>query len=610
VAADDIFGFINDVYSLLPEQDVLRFGELWTAYEQTLGDVWTRLFQSQLASVISTLPNYNIHRWLEHEFDATTQVNLPATYTSNQDVSQGINLSTQYLIKFSVNGGSPVEVNLTGAVPANTTGAEIAAAINVAAGFSLASLVTNNALVQFTSNTTGPSSSITFYPASVPAADASAIVLGLAPADLPETFPEFPYIFMLVDSTIVSIPALQDFIRPQSVTIALTENVDYSIEFGSGLIAFAVAPPSFMWAPNTLYNYETPYNNFGYLINYYAPNTPAYLETVQGLWFAYWTGPSPENIKRSLYLLFGLPTAAQAGTVTNVTPTTIYLTYNDNSTATFTIPNGLYALVSVGDTVEQYQPLTTGVNVLDKINSPGFLAREVGTAGIQQFLTQNATMGSNNGTQFRIGPNPATATTTTNITIAGMVGARSVSFSVNVTMTAGINVLSLNEGTTYGLNMTYGMTVTGTGIPPGSYITQIIPSTDEQIALQTIEQNTYLPQIDVNAFVSANINLGNVRTFLTNLQPKSRTYLFQIIVGSFADELVMAEDLGLAISFDVSSNVDYNPNTYAQQSDLTDAETDPQTGIILDDGGWSMTDYVDIEVYNGATLVETLHVEG
>ena len=610
MASTDIFDFLNDVWGLLPETDQMRFGELWTAYEQTLGDYWTKLLQSQLNAVIGNLQNYNIQRWLQHEFDSTTQANIAATYTTNQDLSQGINLTTQYLIRFSVNGGPQIEVNLTGAVPTNTTGAEIISAINSAAGFTFAALVVDNALIQFTSNTQGSGSTITFYPASIPSADASAIVLGFDPSTLPQTFPEFAFAYTLSGTNIVSIPTLQDKIRAESVTITLTENVDYQIEFGSGIIMFAAPPPAFMWAQNTLYNLETPYNNFGYLMNFYASNTPSYLKAVKGLWFAYWTGPSPQNIQRSLYLLLGLPTASKNGTVTNVTATQVFLTYTDSTTETFTIPSGLFAIVSVGDAVEQFQPLTTGVSVLDKVNSPGFLAREVGGSGIQSFLTQNASLGANAGAQFTIGPSPATLDATENITISGNVGNRNTSFAVNATITSGSNIVSLTSGTIYTLNLKYGMRVIGPGIPAGSYIASLIPATDESIALKTIEQNSYLPQIDVDAFVNANISLSNIRTFLTNLQPKSRTYLFQIIVGNFSDLLAIDEYLVQDISFDLSSNVDYNPNTYAQQSDLTDAETNPNTGIVLDDAGWTMTDYLDIEVYNGATLVETLHVEG
>lgn len=530
-AATDLFDFINDLYSLLPDSDRNRFGELWTAYEQTLGDFWTKLLQSQLNCVINTLQNYNIQRWLLHSFDDSTQVSLAATYTTNQDLSQGINLTTRYLIRFSVDGGPQIEVNLTGINPARTTSVEIRDKINAAAGFAFAALVVDDALLQFTSPTKGPASDITFHPASIPGADASGIVLGLDQLDLPQSFPEFHYSYQLVDTNIVSIPKLQNKVRDESVTQTLLEGTDYAIQFGTGVISFKVVPPASMWAQNTLYNFETPYNNFGYLMNFYAPNTAGYLKAVKGLWFAYWTGPRPENIKRSLYLLFGLPTASKAGVVTSLSPTEIMLTYADNSTETFAIPANLFAIVSVGDTVEQFQPLTTGVSVLDKVNSPGFLEREVGRAGIQRFLTQFASKGLN-------------------------------------------------------------------------------PNTDESKALKTVEENTYLPQIDVNAFISADINLGNVRTFLTNLQPKSRTFLFQIIVGTFSDLLSMGEALAQQISFDVSSNVDYNPNTYAQQSDLDDAETNPDTGIKLDDGGWTLVDYVDMEVYWGATLVDTLHVEG
>lgn len=528
-ADTDLFGFINDLYGLLPESDQIRFGELWTAYEQTLGDVWTRLLQSQLSSVISTLPLYNTKRWLQHAFDSSTAVELSATYTTNQDISQGLNLTARNLIRFSVDGAAQVEVNLTGANPNSTTNLEILSKINAAAGFDFATLVVDNALIQFNSPTRGVASNITFYPASNPAADASAIILGLDPATLPLKLPEFAYSYALIDSNIASIPKLQDKIRKESVSLTLTEGTNYTVS--SGLIFFASPPPALLWAPDTLYNFETPYNNYGFLIDFYDKNSAQYLKAVQGLWFAYWTGPRPENIKRSLYLLCGLPTASDNGTVSALTTNSITLTYTDGAAETFTIPKNLLALVGPGDPVTKYQPLTTGITVLDKVNSPGFLAREVGRTGVQRFLTQNAT---------------------------------------------------------HGLGAT----------------------TDETKALKTVEQNTYLPQIDVNAFVTTDINLGNIKTFLTNMQPKSRTFLLQILVGNFSDELVMDEIIFQSISMDVTPNLDYNPNTYAQQSDLTDAEIDPATGMVLDSEAFIMVDYLSIDVYQSGTLTETLHIEG
>ena len=112
MASDDIFGFLNDVWDLLPGEDRVRFGELWKAYEQSYGAIWMKMMDSSLASNIDHIPLYNNQRWLKHLFDATTEVDRAAAFTTNQDVSQGINLTLRYLIKFSVDGGAPVEVDL------------------------------------------------------------------------------------------------------------------------------------------------------------------------------------------------------------------------------------------------------------------------------------------------------------------------------------------------------------------------------------------------------------------------------------------------------------------------------------------------------------------
>jgi hypothetical protein len=173
----------------------------------------------------------------------------------------------------------------------------------------------------------------------------------------------------------------------------------------------------------------------------------------------------------------------------------------------------------------------SGIEVYDKVNSPGFLSREIGRTGVQPFLTQYATRGHG-------------------------------------------------------------------------------PNTDETMALTLLEQNTFLPQIDVNAFISQNISLANVRTFLLNIRPMSRTFLFQIIAGVFDDQLSFDEFVGLGVSMDVTANVDSNENTYAQQSDLDDAETNPDTGIRLNTDWMAIFDMLDIEVYHGVTLVDSFTVSG
>jgi hypothetical protein len=542
-----IFDYLNDVWDLLPDQDKVRFGETWKAYEQTYGYVWMQQFDSDLANTITRLPLYNILRWIQHEFDSTTQVLRAATYTSPQDFGIPIDLSSRYLVKFSVDGGPGVQMDLRGLNPSATTLAEIVTRINTLIGSSIAKATDSNQLLTLTSLTTGPGSILTFYPASVPSQDASFIVFGLDPAQLPLTLPQFVYTYQLADTRVVGIPILQDKIHDEDVTVLLTQNTDYSVDFGTGIISFAAAPPALMWAKDTLINYETPYNNFGFLMNLYAANTASYLKAVKGLWFAFWQGPRPEYIRRSLYLLFGLPTASKNGTVTSTSDTQIVLTYTDTTTETFAIPNNLVAIVFKGQSVEQYQPLVNGINVFDKVNYPGFLRKEVGRPGVDPFLTQNASLGTN-------------------------------------------------------------------------------PNTDESMALLILEENTYLPQINVDAFISSTISVDNVQTFLKNIQPKSRTFLLQILVGVFQDQLELLDEgyTGLTngdfpngipslifdIDFDATPNVDWNYNTMGNQDTWNEAEDNPFTALTLDDEVLLFGDFGQVDVYQSAVLIDSFSLEG
>lgn len=529
--SDDIFNFLNDVWDLLPERDRDRFGETWKAYEQTYGDAWTKFIERDLAVNVDRVPLYNNQRWLLHTFNDDTKVERAAKFRSNQDLGKGLNLSARHLVNISVDGGTPIEIDLRGSDPTATTNVEIRDKINFAFGFKFCELVVLNALLDFTSPTKGVNSLITFHPASDSLKDATELVIGIALGDLPKSFPDFPIEFLLGDKLIVGIPEFRDTIHPEQATVILQEDIDYRIEFNTGIISFAATPPEELWAKNNLVNLQTPFNNFGFLMDFFDDNKPGYLKAVRGLWFAFWTGPRPENIRRSLYLLFGLPTANQTGTVTSITATQITITNDDQTVDVFEIPSGLIAVVSVGDTVSRFQPLVDGIVVLDKVNSPGFLEREVGRPAVEPFLTESASRGSG-------------------------------------------------------------------------------PNTDETRALKLLEEHTYLPQINVNSFISPDIKLANVRTFLRNIQPKSRTFLFQILVGIFRDQLLLKEELGLDIDMDVTPNVDSNPNTFAQQSDLDDAETNDATGIALDGEGWAMTEKIDVEVYHTATLVDSFTVEG
>lgn len=547
MSSDYIYNYLDDIWSLMSEQDRMRFAETWKAYEQTYGDVWMQMFERQLAVNIDYLPLYNIRRWNKYYFNTSTQLLRAARYRSGQDLSLGINLENRYLIKIEVDSDPAVEIDLRGLVPGDTKLSEIVTRVNTLLNKTVAFAVSSGQLLEFRSPTVGPASRIKFLPASDPARDASEAVLGFDPVnDLPKSYPKFPYEYLLPDALIVGVPKLQDKIKEDLVTLSLITGTDFTVEFGTGAISFASPPPESLWAPDTFFNNETPYNNYGYLLGIYDQNKEGYLKAVKGMWYAFWTGPRPENIRRSLYLLFGLPTASGPGVVTNVTDLEVSLLYDDGTTETFQVPADLSPIVAFGQRVERFEPLINGIRVFDKVNYPGFVEKEVGRFGIQPFLTQNASRG-------------------------------------------------------------------------------VDPNSDESRALKMLEANTYLPQIDVATFISPDIKLSNVRTFLSTLQPKSRTYLFQVLVGKFREKISILDEgltgnptpdwpngdpsLGLAINFDATPNFDWNPNTEVDQTQLDESENNDYTYLRLDEG-WCTADRIGVDVYHSMSLVDSFTIEG
>jgi hypothetical protein len=198
------------------------------------------------------------------------------------------------------------------------------------------------------------------------------------------------------------------------------------------------------WAEETKINNEVAYNNFGYAINFYAANNQNYLNALRGLWYAYWSGPKPDNIKVALALILGLPVVMSAGLVTEVSqfviqvgdprdaksyrypevdPLEIYVEAGDVVKATqnitlsvkteiagvvlsvsdgliliipegsgtqYIIPDGLISVVAVGQTVSKWDLLVNGVVVYDKVNDPDFIYR-LDPVTLEQFYTQNVT---------------------------------------------------------------------------------------------------------------------------------------------------------------------------------------------------------------------------
>lgn len=82
--------------------------------------------------------------------------------------------------------------------------------------------------------------------------------------------------------------------------------------------------------------------------------------------------------------------------------------------------------------------------------------------------------------------------------------------------------------------------------------------TDETKALKLLEEHTFLPQINVNAFVRPNINVGSILTFLRNIKPLHKAFYFQIIVAVFNESITFKERFGLAWDFEVTPNLEIN----------------------------------------------------
>lgn len=205
-----------------------------------------------------------------------------------------------------------------------------------------------------------------------------------------------------VDSRIVSIPVLQDLI--DDPTSVLLENVDYRVSGGilsvrSAFLKSTIGPADKRerqaWAETTKINLETPYRNFGVLIDFFRENSEEYKLALQGLWYTFWTGSTPNNLQRGMHILLGLPFAKRSGTVTKVDTNLAIIQITDprGQVLTYSIPSGLDPAVTEGSAVDRFESLTTGVNIIDRNNQPGFVTNLLGRAGISRFLTSNATVG-------------------------------------------------------------------------------------------------------------------------------------------------------------------------------------------------------------------------
>lgn len=243
------------------------------------------------------------------------------------------------------------------------------------------------------------------YPIAGVAGSTSLTIAGTFPdvqlSSVKWTIDAFPYA-MRIDQAIRSIPYLRNLV--DSPDVIYVGNRDYRVSSGilssrSPFPFSEIGPENIrrrqMWAETTLYNRQTPYRNFGVLIEFFRRNSDEYKLALQGLWYTFWTGSTPGNFQRGLQILLGLPFARRAGTVTVVDTDAMFIQITDSrgQILTYSIPTELNPAVAVGDEVERFDVLTTGISVIDSVNTPGFVTSVVGRAAISRYLTDDASRG-------------------------------------------------------------------------------------------------------------------------------------------------------------------------------------------------------------------------
>lgn len=232
-----------------------------------------------------------------------------------------------------------------------------------------------------------------------------------------------------VDEDLVSVPALQEDLYDPPVV--LRENADYIVDGGkiifiSGLFTLTDPAPEALWAECSFFdNSDSIENNFGRLVKLSQDDLTQkqtrapYLSAVKGLVFAYTNGPAVANIRLGLQILLGLPFSEERGVILEInedfaTDTSGSLLgrilledLNEDNVKTGLRRLYFYPMAvgiednpvtgepyKVGDIVEQFVPLSKGVEVTDYIKDPRWWIRALAGLEILKYFTFKVTVDS------------------------------------------------------------------------------------------------------------------------------------------------------------------------------------------------------------------------
>lgn len=210
-----------------------------------------------------------------------------------------------------------------------------------------------------------------------------------------------------VNDLVVEIPRLQEIIENPPITFE--QNADYlidktlgrnAIQFRSGTFSLGDPPPDTFWAEITYFDNRPAIEaNFGRMVNFRVEDLETrtddldYLSAVRGLWWSYFGGPSLDKVRTGSQILLGLPFSEEKGVIQSIEPnfsategriviqdaadTTITRTYFYPLTAGLAVDARTGRTIAEGDVIEQFAPLSGGIEVRDYVQTASWLAKYV-----------------------------------------------------------------------------------------------------------------------------------------------------------------------------------------------------------------------------------------
>jgi len=172
------------------------------------------------------------------------------------------------------------------------------------------------------------------------------------------------------DPALVWVSSIQDGI--DYPTVVLSPNTDFLIHEGKLYLSRVFASA---WLKDVRIDLQTPYNNFGYLIDFrMTANGPVYVDLLKALWAAYVGGPRHYVMQNFGRIMLGAPAAQFPGVVQAVSGENVDILGDDGVLRRFTV-TGMPVAVIPQQRVDRFTALGGGFNVIDHVTEPDWYTR-------------------------------------------------------------------------------------------------------------------------------------------------------------------------------------------------------------------------------------------